>query len=60
MGNLSIDDSECLTVVPVLDGQTRIDELLMDLGDVRSVHALVQMLPEAGVDGVPGGQLRLF
>jgi hypothetical protein len=60
VGNLSIDDSECLTVVPVLDGQTRIDELLMDLGDVCSVHALVQMLPEAGVDGVPGGQLRLF
>jgi len=47
-------------VVPVLDGQTCIDELLMDLGDVLSVHALIQMLPEAGVDGIPGGQLRLF
>ena len=60
VGNLSTDDSECLTVVPVLDGQTCIDELLMDLGDVLSVNALIQMLPEAGVDGIPGGQLRLF
>ncbi|MBT2553250.1 hypothetical protein [Arthrobacter sp. ISL-5] len=60
MGNLSTDDSERLAVVPVLDGQTCIDELLMDLGDVLSVHALIQMLPEAGVDGIPGGQLRLF
>ncbi|WP_104140417.1 hypothetical protein [Arthrobacter sp. ZGTC131] len=60
MGNLSTDDSDCLTAVPVLDGQTCIDELLLDLGDVLSVNALIQMLPEAGVDGIPGGQLRLF
>ncbi|KRE53182.1 hypothetical protein ASG92_06475 [Arthrobacter sp. Soil736] len=60
MENLSIDDTECLTGVPVLDGQTCIDDLLLDLGDVLSVNALSQMLSEAGVDGFPNGQLRLF
>ncbi|WP_181039033.1 hypothetical protein [Arthrobacter sp. Y81] len=58
MADSSTDGSANTVVIPVLEGQTCIGELLPDFNDVLGMTPREWSPPDA--DGAAGGQLRLF